>query len=375
MVPFARLLDALRQVPDPRRTQGLRYPLPHLLLFAVLAILRGATSYRSIRTFIGERNAMRQELFAVGLTSVPAVNTLRDVLHKLDADALEAAFRRHAEALLLAPSDPAPAAAPRRRPVLALDGKTLRHSFDHLNDRQAAQVLSAFAGEHALILGHLEIDDTSNAIPAVEAMIRRLGVSGVIFTVDAMHCQKTFQAAADTGNAIIAQIKGNQPLLLDTVQARCATVAQLDTVDRHRHGRQEHRRVEVFAAGHRLGPDWADLITVVARVTRLTWHKHTQSGYWIPTEEVSYYASQIVLPAAAFADAIRGHWGIENRNHYVRDVTLAEDASRIRILPGRFARLRSMALNILRANGITNVRQALYANALNLQNLLSYRVI
>lgn len=190
MVPFARLLDALNQVPDPRRAQGLRYPLPHLLLFTVLAILSGATSYRAICTFIRERNALLQELFGMGLRSVPAVNTLRDVLHKLDGPSLEVALRGHAEALLLAPADPAPDAAPRRRPVVALDGKTLRQSFDHLNDRQAAQVLSAFAGEHALILAQMEIDDTSNEIPAVQAMIRSLGLSGVIFTVDAMHCQK-----------------------------------------------------------------------------------------------------------------------------------------------------------------------------------------
>ena len=75
------------------------------------------------------------------------------------------------------------------------------------------------------------------------------------------------------------------------------------------------------------------------------------------------------------SDVIRGHWGIENKNHYVRDVTLLEDDSRIRIKPGHFSRLRSMALNILRANGVKNVREAIYANTLNVRNLLAYRVM
>lgn len=194
MVPFGRLLDALSQIPDPRRAQGQRYPLPHLLLFLVLAIMSGATSYRAMRTFIRERNATLAALYGVGLRAVPALNTVRDLLHRLDADALEAVFRHHAEGLVTAAAsddasdDAAP--APRSRPVIALDGKALRQSFDRVNDRKAAHVLSAFASDSALILAHMEVDDKSNEIPAVEAMIRSLGLSGVIFTVDAMHCQK-----------------------------------------------------------------------------------------------------------------------------------------------------------------------------------------
>ena len=190
MVPFGRLLDALRQSPDPRRAQGQRYPLPHLLLFLVLAIMSGATSYRAMRTFIRERNATLEALYGVGLRAVPAVNTLRDLLHRLDADGLETVFRHHAEGLVTAASGDDPAPAFRCRPVIALDGKTLRQSFDRVSDRKAAHVLSAFASESALILAHMDVDDKSNEIPAVEAMIRSLGLSGVIFTVDAMHCQK-----------------------------------------------------------------------------------------------------------------------------------------------------------------------------------------
>ena len=100
----------------------------------------------------------------------------------------------------------------------------------------------------------------------------------------------------------------------------------------------------------------------------------TRTGLWRETCEAALYASQIPLSATAIGAAIRQHWGIENRSHYVRDVTFGEDQSRIRSKPAQFARLRSFALNILRANGTTNVRRELYLNALNPQNALSYQI-
>ncbi len=109
----------------------------------------------------------------------------------------------------------------------------------------------------------------------------------------------------------------------------------------------------------------------MARVSRLTYTKDTRSGLWPTREETGYYACQIRRDAKSLAHAIRAHWGIENRDHHVRDVTLGEDASRIRNRPGVMARLRSIALNILRANGVRNVSQALYANALSLDRLLA----
>ena len=162
------------------------------------------------------------------------------------------------------------------------------------------------------------------------------------------------------------------------MQALCATqspISRAKTDDPIRHGRREHRTVEVYDAENKVGPEWNSLIIAIARVNRLTWHKDTKTGYWFSTEETSYYASQIKLPAPEMSDVIRGHWGIENKNHHVRDVTLLEDDSRIRIKPGHFSRLRSMALNILRANGVKNVREAIYANTLNVRNLLAYRVM
>ena len=184
MVPFAALLSALSEVPDPRRPQGRRYPLAHLLLFSVLAVLAGATSYRGILTFVGVHRERLNATFGTRLPRAPAVNTLRTLFLALDPADLEAAFRRHARGLHEAAPRPG-------RPVVALDGKTLRRSFDHLHDRAAAHVLSAFASEAALILAHREVPSVPDEVPAVPALVAELGLTGALLTADALHCQKT----------------------------------------------------------------------------------------------------------------------------------------------------------------------------------------
>jgi len=171
------------------------------------------------------------------------------------------------------------------------------------------------------------------------------------------------------------RVKDNQPRLLESLAGLCAEREPSDrheTADRGRHGRQEHRRVEVFEVADQLPAEWRGTIACAARVSRLSWCKDTRAGLWRPRREVAYYVSQVRLDAAAFGRAVRAHWGIENRDHHVRDRTLREDDSRIRRRPGIFARLRSFALNILRADGVTNVSEAVYTNALSLDQLLAY---
>jgi hypothetical protein len=183
MVPFADLLAALDRIPDPRRRQGRRYPMAHLLLFSVLAVLAGATSYRGILVFITVHRERLNRVFGTTLRRAPAVNTLRALFLALDPAELEAAFRRHAGRL----SGGAPTGGPR---VIALDGKTLKRSFDHVSDRAAAHVLGAFACEAALILAHQEARGAPGEVPAAQALIEALGVRGVLFTADALHGQK-----------------------------------------------------------------------------------------------------------------------------------------------------------------------------------------
>ena len=185
MAPFGSLLEALRGVRDPRRAQGQRYALPHLLLFSILAVLAGATSYRRIRLFIAVHRERLNVIFGARFRATPAINTLRTLFQSLDPAELEGAFRRQAAQLNRATT-------PSGRQVIALDGKTLRGSFDHLDDQAAAQVLSAFASEAALILAHQEIA-AGDEIGAAQTLIEELGVRGVLFTADALHCPKNLR--------------------------------------------------------------------------------------------------------------------------------------------------------------------------------------
>ena len=125
-----------------------------------------------------------------------------------------------------------------------------------------------------------------------------------------------------------------------------------------------------------LDPAWQALLTTVIRVRRQRMDRSSRTGLWASrADEVAFHVSGAPITAAVAA-AIRGHWGIENRSHHVRDVTLAEDASRVRKNPGVLARIRSFAANILRANGAANIRDARYRLAIGgLEAILRCRVM
>ena len=181
---FSPLLDMLVEVPDPRRAEGKLYTLPHVLLFSILAIVTGCNSYRGIVTFIDVHRCRLNAAFSLNWKRAPAHTAIRYILQGLDPAGVEAAFRRHA-ALLQA------ARATHGRGSIALDGKTLRGSFDKFHDRVAAQVLSAFATDTALVLAHVDIAEKSNEVPAAQTLLAELGVArGAIVTLDALHCQK-----------------------------------------------------------------------------------------------------------------------------------------------------------------------------------------
>lgn len=174
-------------------------------------------------------------------------------------------------------------------------------------------------------------------------------------------------------------MKANQSTLFDTASAIAAATPAIDTAFSRGKGRsrQEDRTVEVFPVGDALADtEWQPFVKTIIRVTRRTLLYSATTGLWEQRGEVAIYVSSAAdLPASTWATAIREHWAIENRNHWVRDVTCGEDASRIRDNPGIMARARSFALNILRKNGVTNVAQAFWAGAINLDHILAYAAI
>lgn len=184
MTAFTPLLDLLSEVPDPRRGQGQMYKLPHVLLFAILSVITGGNSYRGIATFIDVHRRRLNEIFGLSWKRAPAHTAIRYILKGLDPADVEAVFRQHAARLQAASAAPG-------QGTIALDGKTLRGSFDNFRDRAAAQVLSAFATNTSLVLAHIDIAEKSNEIPAAQALLAELGIPpGMIVTLDAMHCQK-----------------------------------------------------------------------------------------------------------------------------------------------------------------------------------------
>jgi hypothetical protein len=184
MSPAIDLASCLAAIPDRRRAEGKMYSQVGVILFAIVAMLSGARSYRQIHALIHQRLGLLNAAFRdVALRRAPAYTSVRGILHRLDPDELERAFRRHADSL-----DRSWAAAPSR--FIAIDGKTLRQSFDAFADRKAAHVLSAFAVDRQIILAHEVIDEKSNEIPAAQTLIAALGLKGRVFTLDAMHCQK-----------------------------------------------------------------------------------------------------------------------------------------------------------------------------------------
>jgi hypothetical protein len=157
--------------------------LPYVLLFSILAIVTGANSYRGIRTFIKTHLKRLNKAFKIGWKRPPAHTAIRYILQGLNPADVEKVFRQHA-------ADLNSSKATTGTRILAFDGKVLKGSFDAFNDAKARQILSAFATDTALVLAHIEIDEKSNEIPAVQKLLEELDVAGHIVTLDAMHCQK-----------------------------------------------------------------------------------------------------------------------------------------------------------------------------------------
>ena len=165
---------------------------------------------------------------------------------------------------------------------IAIDGKTLRGSFDNFHDRAAAQMLSAFAVETALVLAHLDINEKSNEIPAAQVLLAELALAGHRVSLDALHCQKkTFEAAAAADATVVVQLKDNQPTLHQQAQEICTGNDPLEsTTSRNKgRGRHETRTVSVFAPASKfVDSEWQPHIASIIRVERIVQTRITKTG-------------------------------------------------------------------------------------------------
>ena len=182
----ASRLEILRTIPDHRRAEGKRFDLPTVLLYTILGMIAGANSYRQMHEFIRIHRQRLNEAFGLELRYAPSYTGLRGILQGVNASALEAAFRAHAASLAPAPEGEATL----KWVAIAVDGKTLRGSFDAFADLKAAHMLSALRQCDQIVLGHMMVEEKSNEIPAAPQLIDALGLKDCVFTLDAAHCQK-----------------------------------------------------------------------------------------------------------------------------------------------------------------------------------------
>jgi len=179
--------------------------------------------------------------------------------------------------------------------------------------------------------------------------------------------KKHFEVAAEANIAPIIQVKDNQPTLRQQIQEIAAATAPLESAHSRDKGRNrdESRTVTVFDPADKLADtDWHPHLAAIIRVERNVFTRNTKTGLLRHSKDTAFYVSNTPVTAARAADAIRAHWGIETTSHYSRDVTMGEDGSRIRTNPGVFARLRSFAFNILKANQADTLSQDRYRAAL-----------
>jgi predicted transposase YbfD/YdcC len=317
-----------------------------ILVIALCTVICGGEGWEDMSEFGHAKELFLREQLGLSLTNgTPSPDTFRRVFARLDPDAFTRCFTAWVATL-------------RRQTkgeVVSIDGKALRHSFDTATGQAPIHVISAWAGKNRLVLSQLKVDDKSNEIPAIPALLALLDLRGCTVTIDAMGCQKEVarRIIAQEGDYVLA-LKGNQGTLhadvaefFEDARARdFVGVAHqyLETVEKD-HGRIEKRRywlveeVDWLVARH----DWAGLrsISMIERIR--------QVGDKV-TSEVSYTINSLTGSVAKLARAVRGHWGIENQVHHVLDVTFDEDDCRIRKenAPQNLATVRHLALNLLR---------------------------
>jgi predicted transposase YbfD/YdcC len=338
------LFAALASVEDPRARRGVRHGFVTVVAIGVCAVLAGAQTFTAIAEWAHDLTPAVRIRLGLGRTA-PSESTIRRVLQAVDAEALDGAV----SAWLMTRS--APLATGLR--MIAIDGKSARGARGP--DGRVVHLLAAFDHVSGVVLGQTVVDGKTNEINAFAPLLDRIDIIGAIITADALHTQHRHADYLIGRDAhYVLTVKRNQPSLHRQLAA--LPWAQIPTVDLTHdkgHGRIESRSMKLAAVPAGIGFPHAHLAIQLTRRRRSPTSRkwHTETVYAITDMTWSE------IRADRIAEAIRGHWSIENRLHWVRDVVFAEDHSQIRAGtgPAVMATLRNLAVSLHRLTGATNI--------------------
>jgi predicted transposase YbfD/YdcC len=342
------IAEHFQELTDPRR-RGVTYPLTNMVVMALCAVLSGADDFVSIARWA----EMKKEWLAKFLdmsVGVPSHDRFNAVLGALKPAEFEKCLLRWITAVHEITDGQA----------VAIDGKTLRRSFDKASSKAAIHMVSAWATANRVSLGQVVTDEKSNEITAIPKLLE---IKGCVVTIDAMGCQREIAEKIVAAEAdYVLAVKDNQPKLCDAIRDFFSEQLEDDlaSVPHHRdeshekgHGREDDRYYYLakLPEDFPLEEPWPHLqaIGMAVRVTR------TKDGK--ETCDVRYYIASRYLSGRRFAAAVRGHWGIENSLHWQLDVTFGEDQCRLRkgYADANFSLLRRAALGLLKNNAIQKV--------------------
>ncbi|MDZ7918034.1 MAG: ISAs1 family transposase [Rhodococcus sp. (in: high G+C Gram-positive bacteria)] len=345
-VPTAprEILDAFSRVPDPRKPRGIRHTVAAIIGIAAAAVISGARSFTAIAEWA--HDVPTEHLTPLGVNdAVPCESTVRRTLELLDPDIFDSIVNTW---MMLSFH------SIEGQRVIAADGKTVRGAVDV--DRTQPHLLAAMDHNTGVVIGQVEVGAKTNEIPMLTALLDPIDIAGTVITLDAMHTQKaTVDYIVGRGGHFVMTVKNNQPTLF-----RALKRLPWKQIGIHRSSTDtaRGRRITRTVAACEVpgGFDFPHIGQVV-RIRRTVTVKGKK------TIEVAYLISDLGMieaQPATIAGWVRGHWGIENKLHYVRDVTFGEDASRIRTGSGPrvMATLRNLAIGLLRACGHTNIAEA-----------------
>ena len=332
------ILEQFDQLEDPRIERTKHYPLNSLLLLVLSASVSDCQGFSEIAHFgLAKLGWFKRHGHFID-DKVPSHDTIGDLLKRLDPEAFANCFAQWtAQMCTLTEGE-----------LVAIDGKRLRGSYDHYDGKQAIHMVSAWSHENQVVLGQLQVNDKSNEITAIPALLALLDLTGSVVSIDAMGCQKEIAKLIRERKAhYLLGLKANQPELLEEVELAFVhhKVSSRHQQDTKGHGRVETRICEVIADPTLLSAaaHWKDLSSMV-RITSITHSIRTGKT----TEQLRFYLSSLPANAERFNHLVRQHWGIENALHWVLDVTFQEDASRVRKghADRNLALVRRWALNL-----------------------------